>query len=131
MIAGDPGESDRPAQSTELVALRNSQTVRRARIVKRIAQGDDPRGIVAGDGLHHPQQGAGGIIGRQELAAPGIGTAFLEMQIRENQGGMIFGEGGAGRIQQQAFAIHGNLKIPPLSPHASHPVSVRPHSRAE
>ena len=43
---------------------------------------------MARDGPRHPEQGAGGVIGRQELAAPGIGAAFLEMQIGKNQGGM-------------------------------------------
>ena len=55
------------------------------RIVEGIAQRDDAGGRVARHHLGHAQQGGARVIGRQELAAPGIGTALLEMQIGEDK----------------------------------------------
>ena len=123
MVALDPDEAVRLGHGAEPGALAGRQAARAVGVVEAVAEGDHHAGLVAAEQQGEAVERGVGVPGRQQLAAAGVGGAFLQVQVgdREQAGGRP--EQRAGRVEHQPLAgevdgggghgEHGPLPQPP------------------
>ena len=89
MVADHPDQSRRAGQGPQGLGVVAGQAILRLAIMEGVAQQD--HGV--GQGRHHlglqAAQGLAGVVGRQHLAAHGVGRALLQVQVGDDEGPLL------------------------------------------
>ncbi len=104
VVARDPEKIASALEIGEGAAILVRHALAGAHVVEGIAQRHDgARGKAHHDG-RQPRQGGGGVVGRQQHAARGIGGPLLQMQVRDHQQALGLVEENAGEVGDELDA---------------------------
>ncbi len=101
VVAGDPDEGAAGLDAPDFVTERIGHALARPAVVQAVTQRDHHARTMQGDGGGEALQRVEGIIGRQHLAAPREGGAFLEVEVRHNHQPLVRPEQGTGGVKLQ------------------------------